>query len=91
MIDKPIKYLNWRGYPINAVGDPVSCEVRRTIEGGGKVTGPIKPGTTYGYGKYWDCLWYNYSAKKLVLTEINIEDMDGSSIHINKNELKYVR
>ena len=89
--DKTIKYLNWRGYPINAVGDPVSCEVRRTIEGGGKVTGPIKPGTTYGYGKYWDCLWYNYSAKKLVLTEINIEYMDGSSIHINKNELKYVR
>ena len=55
------------------------------------VTGPIKPGTTYGYGTYWDCLWYNYSAKKLVLTEINIEYMDGSSININKNELKYVR
>lgn len=89
--NKTIKYLNWRGYPINAVGDPVSCEVRRTIEGGGKVTGPIKPGTTYGYGKYWDCLWYNYSAKKLVLTGIYIEYMDGSSININKNELKYVR
>lgn len=70
---------------------PVSCEVRGTLESGGKFTGPIKPGTTYGYGTYWDCLWYNYSAKKLVLTEINIEYMDGSSIHINKNELKYVR
>lgn len=89
--NKTIKYLNWSGYPINAVGDPVSCEVRGTIEGGGMVTGPIKPGTTYGYGTYWDCLWYNYSAKKLVLTEINIEYMDGSSININKNELKYVR
>ena len=62
MHNKTIKYLNWSGYPINAVGDPVSCEVRRTIEGGGKVTGPIKPGATYGYGTYWDCLWYNYSA-----------------------------
>ena len=89
--NKTIKYLNWSGYPINAVGDPVSCEVRGTIEGGGNVTGPIKPGTTYGYGTYWDCLWYNYSAKKLVLTEINIEYMDGSSININKDELKYVR
>ena len=89
--NKTIKYLNWSGYPINAVGDPVSCEARGTIEGGGKVTGPIKPGATYGYGTYWDCLWYNYSAKKLVLTEIDIEYMDGSSIHINKNELKYVR
>lgn len=89
--NKTIKYLNWSGYPINAVGDPVSCEARGTIEGGGKVTGPIKPGATYGYGTYWDCLWYNYSAKKLVLTGIYIEYMDGSSININKNELKYVR
>ena len=89
--NKTIKYLNWSGYPINAVGDPVSCEARGTIEGGGKVTGPIKPGATYGYGTYWDCLWYNYSAKKLVLTDIYIEYMDGSSIHINSNELKYVR
>ena len=89
--NKTIKYLNWSGYPINAVGDPVSCEARGTIEGGGKVTGPIKPGATYGYGTYWDCLWYNYSAKKLVLTDIYIEYMDGSSININKDELKYVR
>ena len=89
--NKTIKYLNWSGYPINAVGDPVSCEARGTIEGCGKVTGPIKPGATYGYGTYWDCLWYNYSAKKLVLTGIYIKYMDGSSININKNELKYVR
>ena len=89
--NKTIKYLTWSGYPINAVGDPVSCEARGTIEGGGTVTGPIKPGATDGYGTYWDCLWYNYSAKKLVLTEIDIEYMDGSTIHINRNELKYVR
>lgn len=88
---KTVKYLNWSGYPINAVGDPVSCEVRRVTESGGMVTGPIKPGATYGYGTYWECLWYNYSAKKLVLTEINIEYMDGSYINISKDELKYVR
>lgn len=88
---KTIKYLTWSGYPINAVGDAVECEIRGVSESGGKVTGPIKPGTTYGYGYYWECLWYNYSAKKLVLTGINIEYMDGSTMRINKNELKYIR
>ena len=88
---KTIKYLTWSGYPINAVGDAVECEIREISESGGRVTGPIKPGTTYGHGKCWECLWYNYSAKKLVLTGIDIEYMDGSTIHINKNELKYIR
>ena len=88
---KTIKYLTWRGYPINAVGDAVECEIRGVSESGGRVTGPIKPGTTYGYGKYWECLWYNYSAKKLVLTGIDIEYMDGSTMRINQNELKYIR
>lgn len=88
---KTIKYLTWRGYPINAVGDAVECEIRGVSERGGKVTGPIKPGTTYGYNYYWECLWYNYSAKKLVLTGINIEYMDGSTMRINQNELKYIR
>lgn len=88
---KTIKYLTWSGYPVNAVGDAVACEIRGRSESGGKVTGPIKPGTTYGYGYYWECLWYNYSAKKLVLTGIDIEYMDGSTMRINQNELKYIR
>ena len=88
---KTIKYLTWSGYPINAVGDAVECEIRGVSESGGRITGPIKPGTTYGYGKYWECLWYNYSAKKLVLTGIDIEYMDGSTMRINQNELKYIR
>ena len=88
---KTIKYLAWSGYPVNAVGDAVECEIRGRSESGGKVTGPIKPGTTYGYGYYWECLWYNYSAKKLVLTGIDIEYMDGSTMRINQNELKYIR
>lgn len=88
---KTIKYLTWSGYPINAVGDAVSCEIRGRSESGGKVTGPVKPGTTFGYGYCWECLWYNYSAKKLILTGIEIEYMDGSTMRINKNELKYIR
>lgn len=89
--NKTIKYFRWSGYPINAVGDPVSCTIRDYCESGGKATGPIKPGVTFGYGRCWECLWYNYSAKKLILTGAEIEYMDGSTISISKNELKYIR
>lgn len=87
--NKTIKYLYWSGYVINAVGDPVECEVRETSEGRGKDTGPIKPGRSSD--GYWSCMWYNYSAKKLILTGVQIEYMDGSTISISKNELKYIR
>lgn len=87
--DKTIKYLVWSGYPINAVGDPVECEIRSYIEANGKDTGPIKPG--HSSNGYWDCMWYNFTAKKLVLTQVQIEYMDGSMLTINKDELKYIR
>lgn len=87
--DKTIKYLVWTGYPINAVGDPVECEIRNYIEASGKDTGPIKPGRSSD--GYWDCMWYNFTAKKFVLTQVQIEYMDGSMLTINKDELKYIR
>jgi len=86
---KTIKYLYWSGYVENAVGDYVKCEIRDTYERGGKDTGPIKPGRTGG--GYWECMWYNSSAKKLVLTNISIEYMDGTNLEIGENELKYIR
>lgn len=86
---KTIKYLIWHGYPKNAVGDVVTCDIRGYSEFNGKDTGPVKPGKTSG--GCWDCAWYNWEAKKLVLTGIDIEYMDGSSLTINQNELQYVR
>lgn len=86
---KTIKYLVWHGYPKNAVGDMVFCDIRDRAHFNGKDTGPIKPGRSGG--GCWDCAWYNWTAKKLVLTGIDIEFMDGSSLTINQNELQYVR
>lgn len=86
---KTIKYLIWHGYPKNAVGDAVTCDIRGYSEFNGKDTGPVKPGRTSG--GCWDCAWYNWEAKRLVLTGIDIEYMDGSSLTINQNELQYVR
>ena len=83
--DKVIKYLTWQGYPINAVGDPVSCQIRNVASYRGMDTGPVKKGQSGG--GYWDCAWYNSTAKKLILESIEIEYMDGSSLTITDDDL----
>ena len=86
--DKTIKYFDWTGYPINAVGDRVGCEIRGYGEYRGRDTGPVKPKHTNG--GCWDCAWYNNTARKLVLTGIEITYMDGSSLTIQDDEISYV-
>jgi len=88
--NKTIKYLDWTGYPINAVGDAVTCSVRGNSSYSGRSTGPVKP-NHYNNGGYWDCAWYCFQAKKMVLTDISIEYMDGSTLDISTNELKYIK
>lgn len=87
--DKTIKYLVWIGYPMNAVGDRVSCEIRGYRDYRGQDTGPIKPGKSSG--GCWSCAWYNWTAKKLILTGIEIEYMDGSTFTIKEDEIEYIR
>ncbi len=87
--DKTIKYLVWEGYPMNAVGDRVNCEIRGYQDYRGKHTGPVKPGKKGG--GCWSCAWYNSTAKKLILTGIDIEYMDGSTFTIKESEIEYVR
>lgn len=51
-----------------------------------KYTGPLKPGRSDSSN--WDCVIYNYSAKRLVITSLDIEYMNGTTIHYNENEVK---
>ena len=83
--DKTIKYLVWTGYPINAVGDPVYCTIRDYSSHRGQDTGPIKKGASRK--SYWECVWYNWQAKRFILTKIEIEYMDGSTLDIEGDEL----
>lgn len=69
----------------NAVGDIISDELGRDgirLE----YTGPLKPGRSDGGN--WDCVIYNYSAKRLVITFLDIEYMNGKTVHYDKNEVK---
>lgn len=86
--DKVVKYLTWSGHPINAVGDVVSCTIRDNSTFNGQDTGPVKKGATGG--GYWDCAWYNWQAKKLIITGIEIEYMDGSTLSISDEDELYL-
>lgn len=85
--DKTIKYLTWEAYPINAVGDAVTCSIRDRSSFHGQDTGPVKKGQSGGVGGYWECAWYNYQIKKMILTGVKIEYMDGSTLEISGDDL----
>lgn len=85
---KTIKYLNWVAGFKNAVGDSVECDVRDYIIFIGTDTGPVK--TNHSSGGYWRAVIYNYSATKMLLYEIRIDYMDGSSLKIKGKELKLI-
>ena len=87
--DKTIKYLIWEGIAINAVGDPVSCEIRGNSVFHGKDTGPVKPNATGG--GIWGCAWYNWTAKKLNIKSIKIEYTDGSVFEIKEDEMPLIK
>lgn len=87
--DKTIKYFYWEGYAKNAVGDIVESEIGGREIFRGKDTGPIKTRKTGG--GCWDCIIYNWTAKKLVITEVTIEYMDGTELKISENEIKYIK
>lgn len=59
------------------------------IGSGGKDTGPIRPGKIGG--DCWGCIIYNWTAKKLVMTSVTIEYMDGTELKISEKEIKYIR
>lgn len=83
--EKIIKYLTWEAYPMNAVGDMVASEIAGLTHARGKDTGPVKKGQSGG--GCWGTVWYNHSIKKMILTSIEIEYMDGSELKIDGDDL----
>ena len=39
---------------------------------------------------YWENAWYNYSIKKVELKEVKLIYMDGSSLDIPEEYIKYI-
>lgn len=86
---KTIKYFYWHGCAMNAVGDIVGSEIGGREFFGGKDTGPIKSEKTGG--GHWECVIYNSTAKRLIITEVVIEYMDGTELKIGEDEIKYIK
>ncbi len=91
--DKVIKYVYFSVIPYNAVGDVVSCEIRRDSIFKAQVTGPYEKGEGLNgdYDGYWDCAWYSYDIERIELSEITIEYMDGSFVALTGDDLEYVQ
>lgn len=77
--DKTIKYVKFlRVTPRNSVDDPVSCTVTGCSTTSLTITGPIAPDAVTG--KYtFENVWYNPTIKGLIIGDIEIIYMDGTS------------
>ena len=82
---KTIKYLYWTGDVYNAVDDIVPCDISGYEDIKGKDTGPVYEGQESG--GTWECVIYNYTARYVVLTKIQIIYMDGSTLSFTGDDL----
>lgn len=87
---KTVKYATFEVLPYNGVGDVVKCSIRDNTYFTGQVTGPIKSGAWYGNNTQWSNAWYNSTIKKIKLTEIKIEYMDGTKESLYGDNIEYV-
>jgi len=78
---RTIKYASFEVSAINAVDDEVFSEhsIYNKAEWV-KVTGPIKSNQIKGYDTYWDCLWYNWTIKRCIIRNVELEYMDGTIV-----------
>ncbi len=89
--DKTVKYATFEVVPYNAVGDIVECTIRNSSTFRGQVTGPIKKNKWNGYGTTWSNAWYNNTIKKIKITGVDIDYVDGTSETLYSSDIEYVK
>lgn len=93
MSDKVIKYATFTIVPYNKVGDRAKCEIRGHSDFNAQDEGPHEKGQGLvgNYDWYWENAWYCWTINKLELTKIHIEYMDGTSVTLSGDEVKYTQ
>ena len=89
-----VKYVYFTGYFLNAVGDKCRNEINGSTVWKYTGVGPISrlPNTPDKYGPYIkyfhsDPLFYSKNARKLILSSVTIEYMNGKKIVLSGSEL----
>ena len=85
--DKTVKYIRFSVAPFNAVNDMVASEIGNKTYVKLEVTGPVKPGETYGRDTLWESVWYNSTISHMQITGIEIEYMDGTIYSTNRADI----
>lgn len=86
---KAIKYITFTGYPINAVNDRCTCEIRRYSTASPRGVGPVPPGETASY--CFENLWYNSTIVEYVPVSIRIQYMDNTFKSVPQSALKEMK
>jgi hypothetical protein len=89
--EKTIKYLNFVVQFHNNVGDSVSCDIRGSSFMSYRATGPFDTGRGInGTSREWES-FYNHTVSSVELSSLNIEYMDGTRIHLSREQLQLVQ
>lgn len=83
---KTIKYIYFTVTPYNAVDDVVSSEIGGKSTTKLRYTGPIRPNEKSSI--IGDCIWYNVSIKYAIISQIDIQYMDGEKVRIDMESFK---
>lgn len=85
---KTIKYLTYDFTPYNSVGDVQRGEIRRRSKASVYTTGPYAQYEPIV--SYWENVWYNSDIKCIVLSRVEIEYMDGTSVTFGSSQVQNI-
>ena len=90
--DKVIKYVVFTVTPYNAVGDRAHSDIGNISTFRAQDTGPKAKGEGLAGNSSWcwSNAWYSWEIDSLKLESIDIEYMDGSTVHMGSKECQYV-
>lgn len=90
MSSRTIKYISFKVFVRNAVGDLVVCEIGQSKSDKSvalNITGPIAPEEAGGVGGYWPSAIFNRMVTSWEIADVNIEYTNGDLLKIDGEDI----